>query len=205
MGTAMAALGFAAEVIRRPGVFFARIRAREIPWIFLSGLYLVSVIAVSLLYALKPQGFPQESFSADVGRHSFWFWMAMSFVGLAMTILIAGIISVLVRFLEGRSKVALTQTLAVLLATHVWYLVMALALGVAVWGRWAGVYKFFEFALSLIGFIYTVRGIRQVAGISAPKALVCLLLSSLAAVSGLFAGYLTGLLPEQMLKVLLFI
>lgn len=194
-----------AELLISPSKFFSRIASGENLGKLASGIYFVSMMAASLFYAYKPQGFPEDSFSADVGRHSVAFWLGMGALGFVMTLIMGGVIRLLLRFLQGQWSASFGQILAVLLASHIWYLLLFLVLTVGVWTRSAQLYKTAELVFSLIGFVVTVVGIKTVARATAPKVVASVVVSSLALVAALFGLYLAGALPTEVLKVLLFV
>ncbi|MBI4668560.1 MAG: hypothetical protein HY747_05145 [Elusimicrobia bacterium] len=193
------------EIVVSPSDFFKRIEQGQNLWAFCLGIYSASIIAAGLFYTFKPPGFPSDSVSADAGGHSFWFWLAMGLAGGVMTLAIGACLCLLLRFIEGKFKISLSQTMFVLLASHIWYLILSVFLAGACYFKSAQFYKMSELVFSLAGFIFTIAGIKKTAKTTVPRVFVSLLVSSLGLVCGLFSLYLIGLLPNEILKVLLFI
>ncbi|MEK7287975.1 MAG: YIP1 family protein [Elusimicrobiota bacterium] len=198
-------LGLIGELLLKPSRFFRRIAQGEEPWRLCLGIYASSILAAGVFYAYKPQGFPQDSYSADVGSHSLSFWLLMGALGGILTLVVGALMRVLLRFLEGEWRISLAQITLVLLATHVWYLLLFVALATATAAHAPQFYKTAELVFSLIGFIVTVIGVKTVAKTTAPKVAVSAVVSSLALVATLFGLYLANALPSDILKVLLFI
>ncbi|MBI2071146.1 MAG: hypothetical protein HYT79_11160 [Elusimicrobia bacterium] len=194
------------QLIKSPRAFFKRLeKPSPAIWRFCLGIYGASIIAASIFYTWKPEGFPKDGFSAEVGSHSILFWLAMGAAGAGLTVLVGAMIWLLLRFLEGKFKITLPQTLLVLFASHVWYLILFAVLAAACILMSAELYKIAEFIFSLAGFIFTIAGIKTLGRSTAPRVFVCLLVSSLGIVCLLFGLYLAEILPGDILKVLLFV
>ncbi|MBI4062888.1 MAG: hypothetical protein HY401_01125 [Elusimicrobia bacterium] len=193
------------ELVLKPSAFFARAK-NELPrWGFGWAIYGLSLIAASLFYALKPEGFPKDSFSSAAGSHSIGFWLMMSLLGVILTLLTALVVSALIRFQEGSWKIGFPKTFYVLMVCHIWYLILFVLLSLASAARSEPLYKIFEISISFIGFFFTIWALKMTARTTIAKVFVSLLLSSLGLMAGLFTLYLTGIIPTEILKVLLFI
>lgn len=193
------------QLFLHPSTFFEEIKKGRLAWRFSLGIFGFALVAAGFFYAFKPQGFPQDSFSASAGTHSLGFWLAISFLGGLFTAASGAIVWIALRFLEGKFKISLPQILYVLFVCHIWYIVLFASLALACAVRSPSLYKASELVFSLAGFVFTIMGIKLTADSSVPRVFVSLLVSSLGIVAFLFALHLGGLLPADILKVLLFV
>ncbi|MFC1522273.1 hypothetical protein ACFL6Y_07675, partial [Elusimicrobiota bacterium] len=165
-------------------------------------IYFLSIMAASVFYSAKPVGFPEGGVGAQMEGHSIAFWLAMGFLGFFLTIASAYLMMLALYFLESR-WITFTDLLAVLFSAHAYYLVLFIVIGTATMLRNAAIYKISELALSLLGFIFTIVGVKIIAKTSASKALLVMLVSSLGIVAAIFGLHLAGILPKSLLKVIL--
>lgn len=195
----------ALELLISPRIFFHRMRRGPLPWNFGIGVYGASLAASSVFYAFKPEGFPSDSLSADIGRRSLPFWLGMNVIGFVLTGLIAAAIWLLLRFLEGSFRARLDQIFFVQIVTHAWYLSLVAALTLACLTGSENFFKFSEFVFSVIALVVTVTGLKIMARSTAPRVFVSMLLASLIVVACLYGLHFTGVVSSEMLKVLLII
>ena len=192
------------ELLFRPSQYFLRITRNQVPFKFPVLVYAVSSIMGGVFYCLKPQGFPQDSFSSDMGAHSFGFWLCVGAMGFVLTLLTAALAWVFFLFLDKRSPITLKNVVLIIFSSHIYYVLLFLFLAIATAARAENFYKISEIILSLISFIFALSAIRAVSEISVGKVFLGLFTSSMAAAAILYGMYLAGVLPAEILKALLF-
>ncbi len=192
------------ELIFKPSQYFRRVSQGQISFKFPFFIYAVSVVGGGAFYCWKPQGFPRDSFSSDLGVHSFGFWLGVGVLGFFLTIAVAGLVWIFLRFLEKRSAITLKNVVLITFSSHVYYILLFGFLLAATVVQAESFYKISEIVWSLASFVFTLAAIRAVSEVSVGKIFLSLFTASMAGAAILYAMYLVGILPAELLKALLF-
>lgn len=198
------AWGLLKELLFKPSGYFRRIKKGQGNLNFSVTLYAFSILAGSLFYYFKPQNFPRESFTSDMGGHSLVFWFLAGAIGFVLTTGICCCVWLLIRFLERRFVIKLQNIFIIVFSSHIYYLLLVVFLSAACFFQAETAYKTFEVIFALAGFIFTLAGIRLVSGSTLGRVFLSIFVASLLGAATLYGVYLAGILPVELLKALLF-